>query len=541
MTSPGKQSIMQDKGRKRTEYGLDNYGIREASAVYWNLNTPELYEEIARRNEGIFSAHGALIVDTGEHTGRAAKDKAIVREPGSEDKVFWGEVNKEFTQAQFNSLRDRMMAHTKGRELFVQDTFAGADPRYRLPVRIITELAWHSLFARTMFINDASDEHHQPEFTIINLPSFKADPARDGTRSSTFILMDFSQRLVLIGGTSYAGETKKSVFTILNYLLPQRGVMSMHCSANVGERGDVAVFFGLSGTGKTTLSADPERRLIGDDEHGWSDDGVFNFEGGCYAKVIKLSAEAEPDIYRTTRMFGTVLENVVYDMETRELDLDDGTKTENTRAAYPLESIPNIVPEGYAGHPQNIVMLTADAFGVLPPIAKLTPAEAMYHFLSGYTAKVAGTERGVKEPEATFSTCFGAPFMVLHPGVYADLLGKKMAEHKSNCWLVNTGWSGGAYGEGQRMKIAYTRAMIRAILNGTLARVETQPDPIFNLGIPVSCPDVPSEVLTPRNTWKDPQAYDEKARDLARRFNENFKKYAEGVSEGVRRVAPVTD
>ncbi|HEX8493955.1 MAG TPA: phosphoenolpyruvate carboxykinase [Pyrinomonadaceae bacterium] len=541
MTSIVSKRETRHEGRRRSEYGLDNYGIREASVVYWNLNTPELYEEIARREEGIFSDHGALIVDTGEHTGRAAKDKAIVREPSSEDHVFWGEVNKEFTPDKFNALRDRMMAHTTGRELFVQDTFAGADPRYRLPVRIITELAWHSLFARTMFINDTSVENHQPEFTIINLPSFKADPERDGTRSSTFILMDFSQRLVLIGGTSYAGETKKSVFTILNYLLPQRGVMSMHCSANVGDAGDVAVFFGLSGTGKTTLSADPERRLIGDDEHGWSDDGVFNFEGGCYAKVIKLSAEAEPDIYRTTRMFGTVLENVAYNPETRALDLDDASKTENTRAAYPLESIPNIVPEGYAGHPQNIIMLTADAFGVLPPVSRLTPEQAMYHFLSGYTAKVAGTEKGVKEPEATFSTCFGAPFMVLHPGVYADLLGKKMAEHKANCWLVNTGWSGGPYGEGQRMKIAYTRAMIRAILNGTLARVETQPDPIFGLGIPVSCPDVPTEVLTPRNTWKDPQAYDQKARDLARRFNENFKKYAEGVSEAVRAVAPVTE
>jgi phosphoenolpyruvate carboxykinase (ATP) len=353
--------------------------------------------------------------------------------------------------------------------------------------------------------------------------------------------MDFSQRLVLIGGTSYAGETKKSVFTILNYLLPQRGVMSMHCSANVGNKGDVAIFFGLSGTGKTTLSADPERQLIGDDEHGWSDDGIFNFEGGCYAKVIKLSAEAEPDIYRTTRMFGTVLENVVYDAETRSLDLDDASKTENTRAAYPLTSIPNIVPEGYGGHPQNIIMLTADAFGVLPPVSRLSPEQAMYHFLSGYTAKVAGTERGVKEPEATFSTCFGAPFMVLHPGVYADLLGKKMAAHKANCWLVNTGWSGGPYGEGARMKIKYTRAMIRAILSGSLAEIETQPDPVFGLNIPVSCPEVPSEVLIPRNTWADKAAYDEKARDLARRFNENFKKYSDGVSEGVRAVAPVTE
>ena len=537
MTSLRTQKITEDKGHKRTTYELDNYGITEAASVYWNLNTPELYEEIVRRSEGIFSDHGALIVDTGEHTGRAAKDKSIVREPSSEEQVFWGEVNKEFSPEKFNALKARMMAHAKGLDIFVQDTFAGADPRYRLPVRIITEFAWHSLFARTMFINDEVADH-RPEFTIINFPSFRAEPERDGTRSPTFILMDFSQRLVLIGGTSYAGETKKSVFTILNYLLPQRGVMSMHCSANVGDRGDVAIFFGLSGTGKTTLSADPERKLIGDDEHGWSDDGVFNFEGGCYAKVIKLSPEAEPDIYRTTRMFGTVIENVVYDPQTRALDLDDASKTENTRAAYPLESIPNIVPEGHAGHPQNIIMLTADAFGVLPPVSRLTPEQAMYHFLSGYTAKIAGTEKGVTEPQATFSTCFGAPFMVLHPGVYADLLGKKMAEHKVNCWLVNTGWSGGPYGEGQRMKISYTRAMIRAILTGTLASIETEPDPVFGLNIPVSCPDVPSEVLIPRNTWKDKAAYDEKARDLARRFNENFKKYSDGVSEGVRAVAP---
>ena len=538
MTSLRKQRITEDKGRKNTDYDLENYGITDAAAIYWNLNTPELYEEIARRQEGIFSDHGALIVDTGEHTGRAAKDKAIVREPSSEDKVFWGEVNKEFSQEKFNALKERMMAHAAGRDLFVQDTFAGADPRYRLPVRIITELAWHSLFARTMFINKTEEGKRRPEFTIINFPSFQADPERDGTRAPTFILVDFSQRLVLIGGTSYAGETKKSVFSILNYLLPQRGVMSMHCSANVGDKGDVAIFFGLSGTGKTTLSADPERKLIGDDEHGWSDDGVFNFEGGCYAKVIKLSAEAEPDIYRTTRMFGTVLENVIYDPTTRALDLDDATRTENTRAAYPLTSIPNIMPEGYAGHPQNIIMLTADAFGVLPPVSRLTPEQAMYHFLSGYTAKVAGTERGVTEPQATFSTCFGAPFMVLHPGVYADLLGQKMNEHKANCWLVNTGWSGGPYGEGQRMKISYTRAMIRAILNGSLANIETRPDPIFGVGVPVSCPDVPVEVLAPRNTWANPEAYDTKARELAQRFNENFKKYADGVSEQVRAAAP---
>ncbi|HYY94980.1 MAG TPA: phosphoenolpyruvate carboxykinase [Pyrinomonadaceae bacterium] len=534
-----KLSAAREHGRRRSEVGLDAVGINAAANVYWNLNTPELYEEVARRGEGLISADGALLVDTGEHTGRAAKDKAIVREPSSEEKVFWGDVNKGFPQEKFDRLRARMLRYAAARDLFVQDTYAGADARYRLPVRIVTELAWHSLFARTMFINDdEGGEKQTPEFTVVNIPSFRADPAQDGTRSPTFVLMDFHQRLVLIGGTSYAGETKKSVFTILNYLLPQRGVMSMHCSANVGQAGDVAIFFGLSGTGKTTLSADPERRLIGDDEHGWSDDGVFNFEGGCYAKVIKLSPTAEPDIYRTTRMFGTVMENVVFDPQTRVPDLDDASRTENTRAAYPLTSIPNIVPEGYAGHPQNIIMLTADAFGVLPPVARLTPEQAMYHFLSGYTAKVAGTERGVTEPQATFSTCFGAPFMVLHPGVYADLLGRKMTEHRAACWLVNTGWSGGPYGTGARMKISYTRAMIRAILGGSLAEVETRPDPIFGVGVPLSCPEVPTEVLQPRNTWADKEAYDQKARDLARLFNENFRKYEAGVSEAVRAAAP---
>ena len=539
MASTRTEAKTENLGRKNTSTELDTYGIKEAARVYWNLTTPELYEEIARRNEGSLSNHGVILVDTGEHTGRSAKDKAIVREPGSEDKVFWGDVNKDFPQDKFNALKDRMMAHAKGRELFVQDTFVGADPKYRLPIRVINELAWHSLFARTMFISDRGDtKPHEPELTIINFPSFQADPQRDGTRSPTFILMDFSQRLVLIGGTSYAGETKKSAFTIMNYLVPQRGVMSMHCSANVGSEGDVAIFFGLSGTGKTTLSADPERRLIGDDEHGWSDDGVFNYEGGCYAKMIKLSAEAEPDIYRTTKMFGTILENVIFDPNTRQIDLDDSSRTENTRGSYPLTSIDNIVPEGKAGHPRNIIMLTADAFGVLPPVARLSPEQAMYHFLSGYTAKVAGTEKGIKEPEATFSTCFGAPFMVLHPGVYADLLGKQMGKHDAACWLVNTGWSGGPYGTGKRMKISYTRAMIRAILNGSLAKVETVPDPIFGVGVPVSCPDVPNEVLQPRNTWEDKDAYDRQAKDLARRFNENFKKYEAGVSDAVRAVAP---
>ena len=539
MASTRTEATTEHLGRKNTSTELDTYGIKEAARVYWNLTTPELYEEIARRQEGALSKHGVILVDTGEHTGRSAKDKAIVREPGSEDKVFWGDVNKDFPQDKFNALKERMVAHAKGRDLFVQDTFVGADPKYRLPIRVVNELAWHSLFARTMFISDTAETTpHAPDFTIINFPSFQANPQRDGTRSPTFILMDFSQRLVLIGGTSYAGETKKSAFTIMNYLLPQRGVMSMHCSANVGAEGDVAIFFGLSGTGKTTLSADPERRLIGDDEHGWSEDGVFNYEGGCYAKVIKLSAEAEPDIYRTTQMFGTLLENVIYDPNTREIDLDDASRTENTRGSYPLTSIDNIMPEGKAGHPRNIIMLTADAFGVLPPVARLSPEQAMYHFLSGYTAKVAGTEKGIKEPEATFSTCFGAPFMVLHPGVYADLLGKQMGKHNAACWLVNTGWSGGPYGVGKRMKINHTRAMIRAILNGSLAQVETQPDPIFGVGVPVSCPDVPNEVLQPRNTWEDKDAYDRRAKDLARRFNENFRKYEAGVSEAVRAVAP---
>jgi phosphoenolpyruvate carboxykinase (ATP) len=538
MASTRTEATTEHLGRKNTSTELDTYGIKEAARVYWNLTTPELYEEIARRREGALSKHGVILVDTGEHTGRSAKDKAIVREPGSEDKVFWGDVNKDFPQDKFNALKERMVAHAKGRDLFVQDTFVGADPKYRLPIRVVNELAWHSLFARTMFISDTAETTpHAPDFTIINFPSFQANPQRDGTRSPTFILMDFSQRLVLIGGTSYAGETKKSAFTIMNYLLPQRGVMSMHCSANVGAEGDVAIFFGLSGTGKTTLSADPERRLIGDDEHGWSEDGVFNYEGGCYAKVIKLSAEAEPDIYRTTQMFGTLLENVIYDPNTREIDLDDASRTENTRGSYPLTSIDNIMPEGKAGHPRNIIMLTADAFGVLPPVARLSPEQAMYHFLSGYTAKVAGTEKGIKEPEATFSTCFGAPFMVLHPGVYADLLGKQMGKHNAACWLVNTGWSGGPYGVGKRMKINHTRAMIRAILNGSLAQVETQPDPIFGVGVPVSCPDVPNEVLQPRNTWEDKDAYDRRAKDLARRFNENFRKYEAGVSEAVRAVA----
>ena len=532
---------MREQGHKRTHYGLEHHGITsETGTIYWNLTTPELYEEIIRRREGVLSERGALIVDTGEHTGRAAQDKAIVREPSSEDKIWWGEINRPFPQERFNALRDRMIEYMRTRDIFVQDVFAGADPRYRLSVRVITELAWHSLFARTLFIVERQ-HGFVPDFTIINLPGFRAIPERDGTRTGTFILLDFGQRLVMIGGTSYAGETKKSIFTVLNYLLPPRGVLSMHCSANVGERGDVSLFFGLSGTGKTTLSADPNRRLIGDDEHGWSDDGIFNFEGGCYAKVIRLNPQAEPDIYRAAQSFGTILENVIYNRETRALDFDDASKTENTRAAYPLSCLPKIVTEGMAGHPNNIIMLTADAFGVLPPVARLTQEQAMYHFLSGYTAKVAGTEKGVREPQATFSTCFGAPFLVLPPAVYAEMLGQRMKRHGTDCWLVNTGWSGGPYGEGERIKIAYTRAIIRAIQSGALAQVALRPDPIFGILVPRSCPDVPTEILDPRNTWRDKEAYDRKARELARRFNQNFEKYAREVSADVRATAPVAD
>ncbi len=535
---PNLQKESVDKGRKNTNYELSNYGITKPRAVYWNLEPKELYEEVERRGEGDVTPEGVLLVKTGENTGRSAKDKAFVVEPSSADKIWWSEGNKKFPQDKFNALKDRMTAYLKGKDLFVQDTYAGADEKYQLPVRIITELAWHSLFAHNMFVRQTKDAPFEPEFTVINVPSFKADPEVDGTRSGTFILVDINQKLVLIGGTQYAGETKKSVFSLMNYLMPQRDVMSMHCSANVGKDDDVAIFFGLSGTGKTTLSADPERALIGDDEHGWSDDGVFNYEGGCYAKVIKLNPEAEPDIYRTTSMFGTILENVVYDKTTKKIDLDDATITENTRASYPLESIPNIVESGHAGHPKNIIMLTADAFGVLPPVSRLTPEQAMYHFISGYTAKVAGTEKGVTEPTPNFSTCFGAPFMVLHPSVYAELLAKKMNEHNADCWLVNTGWTGGVYGVGHRMSIKHTRAMIRAILNGELAKADFQPHPVFGVLVPTSCPDVPEEVLNPRNTWADREAYDKQANDLAVRFNENFKKFEDGVSDQVKAAAP---
>jgi len=449
-------------------------------------------------------------------------------------------VNRPLEQAHFDALKRDMLAHIADRELYVQDLYAGADPQYRLPVRFIQELAWQNLFVRNLFIvPPASDlPSFQPQFTVITAPSFMASPERHGTRSDVAIVVNMGTREVLIAGTSYAGENKKSIFSVLNYLLPLQGVLSMHCSANIGEKGDTALFFGLSGTGKTTLSSDPDRQLIGDDEHGWSDQGVFNFEGGCYAKMIRLSAEAEPQIYETTRRFGTVLENVVIDPATRELNLDDASLTENTRGAYPIEFIDNFVPSGTGGHPQTIIMLTADAFGVLPPIARLSPEGAMYHFLSGYTAKVAGTEKGVKDPSATFSTCFGAPFLPLNPNVYARALGERISRHQVRVWLVNTGWTGGAFGVGKRMSIAHTRAMISAALSGQLDGVEYQRHPVFNLDMPTSCPDVPDDVLDPRSTWSDKAAYDTQAKKLATMFVENFKTFEADVDTAVIEAGP---
>lgn len=520
---------------------LEKIGIKNTREVFYNYGTPALYEQVIRRREGLLAHLGPLVVRTGYHTGRSPNDKFIVRESESEKNIWWGKVNKGMSQECSDRLYMKMLAYIQGKDLYVEDCYASADEKHKIGIRVVTENAWHTLFARNMFRRYENDEElakHKTDFTIIQMPNFHADREVDCTNSEVFILLNFAKKLVLIGGTSYAGEIKKSVFTIMNYLMPLRGVMSMHCSANVGKDNDVALFFGLSGTGKTTLSADPNRKLIGDDEHGWSDDGVFNYEGGCYAKVIKLSEEAEPEIYECTRKFGTVLENVQIDAHSRRLDLDDETFTENTRAAYPLTHLSNIVEEGKAGHPKNIIMLTADAFGVLPPISKLTTEQAMYHFISGYTAKVAGTEKGVTEPKATFSTCFGAPFMALHPSVYANLLGDKIVRHNVNCWLVNTGWTGGAYGVGSRMKIKYTRAMLTAALEGKLDNVEYVKDPFFNLMIPQSCPDVPNEVLNPKNTWSDKKAYDEQAKKLANMFVENFKEYSDGTSEAIKNAGP---
>jgi phosphoenolpyruvate carboxykinase (ATP) len=526
---------------QQSTYGLDRHGIENIETAYWNLSTPALYEEAVRRHEGLVAHLGPLVVRTGQHTGRAPNDKFVVREPSSEAKIGWGAVNRPFSTERFDALYHRLLAYLQGKDLFVQDCYAGADPEYRLPIRVITETAWHSLFARNIFLQEpdpARRAAHVPEFTVLHAPNFRAEPEVDGTPSEACILLHFGAKLVLIGGTAYAGEIKKSIFTALNYLLPQRRVLTLHSSANVGPGGDVALFFGLSGTGKTSLSADPGRRLIGDDEHAWSDRGIFNLEGGCYAKVIRLSAKDEPEIYDTTRRFGTVLENVTIDSITRRLDLDDASLTENTRAAYPISHLPNAERSGLAGHPQVILMLAADAFGVLPPIARLTPAQAKYHFLSGYTAKVAGTEAGVTQPTATFSACFGAPFMVLPPTVYASLLGERIAQHGVQTWLVNTGWTGGAYGEGKRMKIAYTRAMVRAAIEGRLKDVPMTRDPVFGFAVPAIVPDVPSELLRPRDTWKDPTAYDAQARRLAAMFDENFKQFAGTVSAKIAAAGP---
>jgi phosphoenolpyruvate carboxykinase (ATP) len=505
-----------------------------------NLSPAVLYEEALRRGEGSIASAGPLVCRTGVHTGRSPNDKFFVKDSSTEADIAWGTVNRPISRAHVAALRHDLFATLNGAELFVQDCAAGADPAFRLPVRIITELAWHSLFARNLLIPMTGGDWgpSEPTFTVVDVPSFKADPARHGSRTDVVIAIDLAERLVLIGGTSYAGEIKKAVFTALNYLLPKRGVLSMHCSANEGQKSDVALFFGLSGTGKTTLSSDADRRLIGDDEHGWSDDGVFNFEGGCYAKTIRLSSTAEPQIYAATHRFGTVLENVALDQETRRLDLDDDRLTENTRAAYPISFIHNSVASGMGPHPQHVFMLTADAFGVLPPIARLSPEAAMYHFLSGYTAKVAGTEKGVTEPKATFSTCFASPFIPLDPGRYARMLGERIARHRARVWLVNTGWTGGAFGTGSRMRIEYTRAMIRAALSGELDDVEYDREAIFGLEVPRGCPGVPPSVLRPRMTWPNADEYDRQATTLARMFIENFAKFEAGVSRDVRDAGP---
>ncbi len=526
-----------------SDYRLRHHGLVHLDRVFWNLPTPALYEEAVFRGEAHMTHGGPLLVNTGKHTARAAADKFIVREDTTEGNIWWGEYNRPCSPGQFSGLFARLQAFLQGEELFVQDCYAGADPNYRMPIRVITDRAWQSLFARNMFINIANlDEYkrHVPEFTVIASPSFKTDPKVDGTRTDTAIVINFAERIALIGNTSYGGEIKKTVFTVLNFLLPLEGVLAMHCSANVGPEGDVALFFGLSGTGKTTLSADPARALIGDDEHGWSDDGVFNFEGGCYAKVIRLSAEHEPQIYACTRRFGTILENVVYDPTTRRIDLDDDALTENTRASYPLEFIPNVVPDRMArAHPRNVIFLTCDASGVLPPIARLNANESMYHFISGYTSKIAGTEIGLGiEPQITFSACFGAPFMVHHPFKYAELLRQKMAKHGARCWLVNTGWTGGPFGVGKRISIRHTRNLLNAALDGKLSDVKYRKDKLFGFEVPTNCPDVPQDVLDPSHSWGNKDEYWKKYDALAARYIENFKLFASGCPDEVKAAGP---
>ena len=531
-----------EAGLAASLFGLENHGLARLQRVYWNLPDAALYEEAVFRREGRVAAEGPFVVSTGKHTARAAADKYIAREPTTEEKVWWGEYNRPFTPANFNTLLTRLQGYLQRRDVFVQDCFAGADPDHRLPVRIVTERAWHSLFARTMFVKPRGIDayrKHVPDFTVICAPEFQASPVIDSTRSETFIILNFAERLAIIGGSAYAGEIKKTIFTILNFLLPIDGVLSMHCSANVGARGDSALFFGLSGTGKTTLSADPSRRLVGDDEHGWSDNGVFNIEDGCYAKVIRLSPEAEPQIYRCTRRFGTILENVTLDALTRRLDLNDASVTENTRGAYPLAYIDNALPEAMAGHPSNIIFLTCDASGVMPPIARLAPEQAMYHFISGYTSKIAGTEIGLgTEPEITFSTCFGAPFMVHRPLVYAEMLRAKMLRHKAACWLVNTGWTGGPFGVGKRISIRHTRALLNEALSGRLHDVAFRPDPVFGFEVPLACEGVPADILDPATTWPSRPEYDAKYDALAARFIENFKLFAEGCPPEVAAAGP---
>ncbi|MBX9928839.1 MAG: phosphoenolpyruvate carboxykinase (ATP) [Gemmatimonadaceae bacterium] len=521
--------------------GLSAQGLAPAGTIHWNLLTPELMLAASRRNEGEFAARGPFVAVTKPHTGRSPNDKFVVREPSSEADVDWGKVNQPITEAHFDTLLADVKQYLNGLdELFVQDLYCGADPATRLSVRYILPNAWHANFVRNMFIRPPVNElaGFAPNFTVYHAPEFQADPARHGTRTSTFIVLNLAKRTILIGGTRYAGELKKSMFTVMNYLLPKQGILSMHCSANIGSGGDTALFFGLSGTGKTTLSADPERELIGDDEHGWASTGTFNFEGGCYAKVINLSAEGEPDIYQTTEMFGTILENVVLDPDTKQVRFEEQSITENTRASYPLHYIKNHVPNGRGGHPKHVVFLTADAFGVLPPIAKLTAEQAMYYFLSGYTAKLAGTERGVTEPQATFSACFGAVFLVWHPTKYAEMLGQLLKEHGSQVWLVNTGWSGGAYGVGTRMKLVHTRAMVRAALADQLNGTALRTDPVFGLHVPTAIAGVPSEVLDPRSTWADGAAYDAQAKKLAAMFRENITKFGGAVSAPILAAGP---
>lgn len=529
---------------RKADYNLSNQGVINLRLAYWNLPTEALVEEAIFRNEGAVVMGGSFVAHTGKHTGRSANDKFVVRHTDSENNIWWGVYNRPFAEEKFEALYGRMLGFMQGRDIFVQDVYAGADEAYRLPVRFVTEHAWHSHFIRNMFILPQSLEEYKrfvPEFTVVAMPSFKAAPAIDSTNSETFIILSFEKKLVIIGGTAYAGEMKKSVFTILNYLLPLDGVLSMHCSANVNpnDAHDVALFFGLSGTGKTTLSADPTRRLIGDDEHGWSDGGVFNFEGGCYAKVIGLSEAAEPQIYATTKRFGTILENVPFDSVTRAVDLDDESITENTRASYPLEFIDHAVDEKRAGHPKHIIFLTCDATGVMPPIARLTTTQALYQFISGYTSKLAGTEAGLgKDPVSTFSACFGGPFLVHHPSKYAELLKNKIERYGVTCWLVNTGWVGGAYGIGKRISIKYTRALLTAALTGKLDKVKFVKDPVFGFEIPAQCPDVPDEVLNPSTSWADKKEYEKRYKDLAMRFVQNFAKFEDGMSQEVKDAGP---